>query len=246
MTLLEQLLLFKGLDRPVLEEIHRQAIFREVQTGEFYFLQGDPAAEAFVLLEGKVRLGSINEDGQQVVIRLIGQGTLFGLIALTEEGIYPVSAEAMETCRAMVWQRENLLKVMAGSPKLALNAIRMMADQVREVQDRFRELSTERVERRLARSLIRLASQTGRKTPEGVLIDLPLSRQDLAEMSGTSLYTASRILSQWEGQGLVIAGREKVIIRHPHGLVTIAEDLVRPDKQDPSLLKRKDMNAGGK
>jgi len=97
--------------------------------------------------------------------------------------------------------------------------------RVREFQGRYRELATERVERRLSRMIIRLANQVGKKTSEGVLLDLPLTRQDLAEMSGTTLFTVSRILSQWEAQGLVQAGREKLLIVFPYGLVRIAEDL---------------------
>jgi CRP-like cAMP-binding protein len=96
------------------------------------------------------------------------------------------------------------------------------------VQERLRELATERVEQRVARTLLRLARQVGRKVEGGVLIDMPLSRQDLAEMTGTTLYTVSRILSQWEQQHLVETGRERILIRQPHGLVAIAEDLSPP------------------
>jgi CRP-like cAMP-binding protein len=107
---------------------------------------------------------------------------------------------------------------------------------VRDFQDRVRELSTERVERRIARALIRLVRQAGKKVQEGVLIDLPLSRQDLAEMSGTTLFTVSRTLSQWESKGLIQSGRERVVVRNPHGLVSIAEDLppgqVAPPEDD--------------
>ena len=110
-------------------------------------------------------------------------------------------------------------------PKMALNAIQMMSDHVQEFQERFRQLATERVERRLARTILRLASQSGRKIEEGVLIDFPLSRQDLAEMCGTTLYTVSRTLSEWQVKGLVVSGRERVVVRFPHGLVRIAEDL---------------------
>ena len=77
----------------------------------------------------------------------------------------------------------------------------------------------------MARTLLRLARQTGQRTDEGVLLDLPLSRQDLGEMTGTTLYTVSRIVSSWEQQGFVQTGRERIVIRDPHGLVTIAEDL---------------------
>jgi CRP-like cAMP-binding protein len=81
------------------------------------------------------------------------------------------------------------------------------------------------VERRIASALIRLTRQTGKRTERGVLLDLPLSRQDLAEMTGTTLYSVSRTLSGWEQQGLIESGRERIVILSPHGLVTIAEDL---------------------
>jgi CRP-like cAMP-binding protein len=112
---------------------------------------------------------------------------------------------------------------------LGLNGLRLVAGRFQELQKRYRELATERVERRIARALLRLARQTGRRTEGGVLLDLPLSRQDLGEMTGTTLYTVSRTLSSWEQQRLIETGRERIIIRNPHGLVSIAEDLPASD-----------------
>jgi CRP-like cAMP-binding protein len=114
--------------------------------------------------------------------------------------------------------------------RLALNGLRLVAGRFQDLQDRYRELSTERVERRIARVLLRLARQTGQRTERGVLIDLPLSRQDLGEMTGTTLYTVSRTLSGWEQQGLIETGRERIVIRNPHSLVSIAEDLPSASK----------------
>ena len=91
--------------------------------------------------------------------------------------------------------------------------------------DRYRELATERVEQRVARAIIRLTRQVGKRTEQGVLLDMPLSRQDLGEMTGTTLYTVSRIMSGWEQKGLISTGRERIVILNPHGLVTVAEDL---------------------
>ncbi len=110
-------------------------------------------------------------------------------------------------------------------PHLAINALRFMSRHVQEFQDRYRELATERVERRVARALLRLAGQAGRKVDEGILIELALTRQDLAEMTGTTRYIISRMLSEWEQQGVIKAGRERVLIKQPHSLVVIAEDL---------------------
>jgi CRP-like cAMP-binding protein len=108
---------------------------------------------------------------------------------------------------------------------MALNGLRMVAGRFRDLQRRYQELATERVERRVARTLLRLTRQAGKGVPEGVLLDLPLSRQDLGDLTGTTLYTVSRILSRWEQDGLITTGRERVIVCKPHGLVAIAEDL---------------------
>jgi CRP-like cAMP-binding protein len=150
---------------------------------------------------------------------------LIAAIALVEGAVYPVTAQVAEESRLFSWTQAAILQAIDRHSKLALNALRLVTGRVREFQGRYRELATERVERRLPRMIIRLANQAGKKTSEGVLLDLPLTRQDLAEMSGTTLFTVSRILSQWEAQGLVQAGREKLLIVFPYGLVRIAEDL---------------------
>jgi CRP-like cAMP-binding protein len=89
----------------------------------------------------------------------------------------------------------------------------------------MREMATERVERRVARALLRLAREAGKRTEAGIEIAMPLSRQDVAEMTGTTLYTVSRLLSAWEQDGLVETGRQRVVIKQAHALVKIAEDL---------------------
>ena len=85
-------------------------------------------------------------------------------------------------------------------------------------------MSTERVEQRIAHALLRLVNQSGRKTEEGIEIDFPLSREDVAEMTGTTLHTVSRLLSKWESEGLVTGGRQRIIVKDPHALFLIAEN----------------------
>jgi CRP-like cAMP-binding protein len=110
-------------------------------------------------------------------------------------------------------------------PRLARNLMVLLSNQIQILQDRLREMATERVERRIAHTLLRLIRHAGRKVDEGILLDLPLTRLDLAELSGTTLYTVSRILSRWEADGIVNSKRQQVVIRVPHRLVVIAEDL---------------------
>jgi CRP-like cAMP-binding protein len=114
---------------------------------------------------------------------------------------------------------------MEEHPRIALNALKYVASRLYESQDRIRELATERVEQRIARSLVRLLNQSGRRIEGGVLLDLPLSRQDLAEMTGTTLYTVSRILTRWEQEGVVKSQRQRIVVTSPHRLMALAEDL---------------------
>jgi CRP/FNR family transcriptional regulator, nitrogen oxide reductase regulator len=228
LNLISSLDLFLGLSAPDLAIILSQARELSFDDDSFVFYQDDPAERIFVLKSGRIKLYQIADDGQQVLMRVMTPGMLFAAISLVEGAVYPVSAEAAQPSKVLYWSQDTMLKLIERFPPMAINALKILAGHVREFQNRYRELATERVERRLARTVLRLVSQTGRKTEEGVLLDLPLTRQDLAEMTGTTLFTVSRILSQWESQGLVLASRERLVVRFPHGLVRIAEDL--PDR----------------
>jgi CRP/FNR family transcriptional regulator, nitrogen oxide reductase regulator len=222
---LEKTSLFSGLNLSELEAALYAGTIRGIETGGFYFQEGDPADRLYILFRGKIKLTQVTPEGQQVILRYISPGEEFGVIAVLSEIDFPVSAEAVEDSASITWDSNTLRKLIQKTPMMALNAIQILAGRVREFQDRIRELATERVERRLARTLLRLVRQAGQKVPGGVLIDLPLSRQDLAEMTGTTLYTASRLLSQWETRGIIRSGRERITIIQPHNLVVIAEDL---------------------
>jgi len=217
--------LFRGADGAELEAALTVAGRRRVAKGEFFFHQDEPADFFYVLVEGQVRLSQLTAEGHQVIIRFMGPGDGMGIIVALSNTTYPLSAEAVTDCLALRWDYTSTIRLMEQHSRLGLNGLRLVAGRFRDLQNRYRELSTERVERRIARVLLRLARQTGQRTDRGVLIDLPLSRQDLGEMTGTTLYTVSRTLSGWEHQGLIETGRERVIICNPHGLVSIAEDL---------------------
>ena len=221
---LQNLALFKNLSFAEVESILQSGRQKKVGSEIFFFVQDDPANAFYVLIQGKVRLSQFTSDGQQILLRIIVPITPFGAVALAENERYPVSAQAIEPATAIVWTKESLDRLLVKYPQLAINAVKILAEHVQEFQQRFTEIATQRVERRLARMILRLANQTGIKTERGVEVNLPLSRQDLAEMVGTTLYTVSRTLSQWETQGLIHSGRERLIILHPHGLVKIAEE----------------------
>jgi len=224
--------LFQGLSREAVEAA--QAAGRRVsrRRGELYFRQGDPATHVYVVLEGRVKLVAVHPDGRPVIHRTLGPGEVFGGLALLGDQTYPASAEAWEDSAALAWTGAQLRQLALQHPQVALNLLRMAAGRVRELQERVEELVAERVERRIARAVLRLVRHAGRRCEEGVVIDLPLTREDLANLTGTTLYTVSRVLSRWEARGLVAAGRQRLVVRSPHAFAEIAEDLVLPDSKD--------------
>jgi len=201
------------------------AVPRSMERRGHLFHQGDDAAHLYLVVAGRVKLTQVGSDGQEVIVRFVGPGEILGALALVPGTAYPVSGEVVEDGRLLAWPRAVLSRLADQHPRFAVGATAVIGERMQELQHRFRELATQRVAQRLARALLRLARQTGRRTEEGVELDLPLSRRDLAEMTGTTLFTVSRLLSAWETAGIVVAGRERVVVRRPHLLVAIAEDL---------------------
>jgi CRP-like cAMP-binding protein len=216
---------FQRLQPAELQVVRQSAWLRRVEREAYFFHQGDPATAFYILIEGQVKLTEVTAEGQQILVRFVGPGEAMGIIAALAKAVYPLSAQVVDDCLALAWGGEILEQLMERYPRIAIDGLRMVSQRWHELEERFRELATERVERRVAQALLRLVRQAGHKVDKGILIDLPLSRQDLAEMTGTTLYTVSRILSRWEQQNLVESGREQVLIRYPHGLARIAEDL---------------------
>jgi len=184
----------------------------------------------YVIVEGRVKLSQVTAEGQQVIVNYFGPGEGLGIVMALNELPYPLSAEAIEPCRAVGWPRETMLDLMRGNAQLAINGMNMVGRRFAQMQSRFQELATQRVEQRIARALLRLVRQFGRRTDDGVLIDMPLSREDLAQMTGTNLYNVSRILSKWESEGVIAAGRKRVTLLKAHELVVLAEDIPLPSR----------------
>jgi CRP-like cAMP-binding protein len=217
--------LFEGLSADTLVRIVGLAHAKTVDAGELFFSEGDQADVFFVLTGGRVKLTQLTPEGHQVVLRLIGPGDAFGGVGVFGDPTYPVSAEAVELSVALAWMSATMRQLLETEPSLAVNAVRFVASRLHDLQQRYRQAMTERVERRVARALLRLVHDAGRRVEDGVEITFPVSRQDIAEMTGTTLYTVSRLLSGWEDQGIVRSGRQRIVLTKPHALVAIAEDL---------------------
>jgi CRP-like cAMP-binding protein len=219
--------LFKDVDPDIFSQVMGASLPRSVEEDGYFFMQGDPATHAYVLVKGRVKMIQITPNGQQITMRIMTPGQTYGGIALLNpQAGYPATAQAVEDSTALAWDTARLRELVEKDPSISINVMELMHGYISELQERQKALVTDRVEQRIARILLKLAAQSGRKIDEGVLIDLPITRQDIAEMSGTTLFTVSRTLNEWERDGLLEIGRERVVIRDPHGLVSIADELV--------------------
>lgn len=220
--------LFDSLPDSTLTAIAERGRLRAVERGTFLFFEGEPAADAHFLLAGRVKIVHETEDGQEVMLRLVNAGDIFGSAGGWGDRLYPATAIALDDARIFDLPVAELTSLIDLHPDFALALIQELGTRLREAEARIRELQAERVERRIARTLLRLAGKTGQKTAEGIQIELPQSRQHLAELSGATLTTVSRVLSEWDRHGLILAGRERLTILRPHELVMIAEDVTAP------------------
>lgn len=222
-AVIRDLAMFQDLADADLDAVLASASARRYAPGEIVFRQGEIADAFFVLLNGRLKVTQTTPDGQQVVVRHVNPGEIFGIARAVRRPDFPGTAEAVTESLALAWPSEQWDALTARCPALAVNALGTVGQRLQDAHTRIRELSTEAVERRVAHALLRLVRQAGRKTDEGILIDFPVSRQDIAEMTGTTLHTVSRLMAAWEARGLVASGRKRVVVRDAHALFMLAE-----------------------
>ena len=185
--------------------------------------RGEDAHSFFLLLHGHVRAAKTTPTGEQIVVRYVAPGETFGLAMAIGLTRYPATATAVDDSVVLAWPTGVWPRLVERFPGLATNTLQTVGTRLQESHTRMLEMSTQQVEQRVAHALLRLAKQSGRKLDHGVEIDFPISRQDIAQMTGTTLHTVSRILSGWESQGLVESGRQRIVLREPHKIFVLAE-----------------------
>jgi CRP-like cAMP-binding protein len=213
--------LFHKLEEEQLKQIASAGKVLSMNKGGFFFFQNDLAEVVYVLLTGRIKLSQYSAEGQRVLRQALPPYTAFGARALAPRGRYSVTAEAAEDCTVLALDQAALLALAEEIPQMAHNAMALLSGDGLQAR---RTATSVRVERRLALTLLRLAAQTGMKTGSDVVLNLPLSRQELAQMTGMSPRSVGRILAQWEQKNLVKTGQEQFVI-NPHELTYIAEDL---------------------
>jgi CRP-like cAMP-binding protein len=222
-SLLTHLPPFSKLERRQIRAILDQATSRRLEPGIAVFHEGDPAERFFLLLDGYIRVVRVTPTGEQVTALHIPAGQLFGIAQALGRDTYPATAMTAAESIALSWPMRLWQGFVSDYDGFATETYRTVGNRVGEMNTRIVELATQRVEQRVANALLRLVNQTGRKVEDGIEIDFPITRQDLSELTGTTLHTVSRLLSAWEKDGLVKSRRKRIAVSDPHALVVLSQ-----------------------
>ncbi len=185
--------------------------------------EGDPPEALYVVWMGQVKLLRHSEQGRDVVLDVIGPGHMFGEMACLDGTPYDTTAQCLEDTAVVSIARRDFYDLIQRYPSLSMAVISELSRRLRSATDLVRSLAVDRVEQRIARVLLKLANATGRPTPEGLTIDIPLTRQDVADMTGTTVESAIRVMSKLRRQGLITTHRGRVVLTNVAELRVVAE-----------------------
>lgn len=215
--------LFRSLPDDALADVRSVAHVERVARNVTIFGQGEQVDRAFALGMGSVRIVQTGSDGGQAIVRFIGPGEMFGTVPLFTDHRFPADAVAVEASTVLTWSETDLLALLSRYPGIAYNVIRVLGTRMAQLQERVRELTTQRAEQRIAHAVLRLAAQAGRNGTRGTTIEIPLRRRDLAEFTGTTLHTASRTISAWKRAGLLDTDGQRLVIHDLAAIRDLAE-----------------------
>ena len=222
-SLLTHLPPFSKLEKRQIRTILDQATSRRYDAGVAIFEEGQAAERFYMLLDGYVRVVRITPTGEQVTALHIPAGQLLGIAKAIGRDTYPATAMTASEAIALSWPMRLWDTFVAEYEGFATETYKTLGHRVGEMNTRIVELATQQVEQRVANALLRLINQTGRKVEGGIEINFPITRQDLSELTATTLHTVSRLLSGWEKQGLVESKRKRIKVCDPHALVVLSQ-----------------------
>ena len=212
--------LFSGLTATERTGILSAASITEFHRGEVLYFEGDPVEKIFLLLSGCAKTTKFGDSGTVAILGLAAAGDALGAAELISTGQYTTTAEPVQHCRALVWCAPNFKVFLERSPLLYRNMVQIHFGYLRELEERFHEMATEMVSCRVARQVVRLHDLFGSMGGQG---EICLSQEELAQMTGTTLFSISRLFTEWEERGLVVARRYSVSVRNVDSLRAISE-----------------------
>jgi CRP-like cAMP-binding protein len=217
--------LFCGVPASDYRKICAASRVKEFARGEMLYAERESADVILLLISGLVKISKIGRSGTEVIIRFGAPGDVLGSLCLFSTGRHLTMAQAFRPCRALAWDTRDFKALVERFPVLQHNMVRILGGDLLELEERFREVATQRVAPRVARQLLRLGEQIGQPLAGNGEVEVGLSREDLAQMTGTTLFSVSRLLSAWEACGWVAPHRAGVTIRDVQALRAISDEV---------------------
>ena len=219
---LRQTTIFRRLTPEDRRRLAAVASLRSYEKGDILVSEGDASDELFTVASGHVKVFKTTPRGADVILEIFGPGDPVGAVAVYESRDYPATAAALEPATCLVFPRQAFFALLETQPTLVRGLLTGLTHRLVELTNRLAELSGGRVEARLARFFVKLAGEIGRPEPEGTVIPLPLSRQEIADMIGTTIETSIRIMSRWGKDNLVRTDKDGFVILDRAALEAIA------------------------
>lgn len=214
---------FSNLPESDLSAVNRLFYERSFEAGEVIYFSEEPAERLLIIAEGRVKLLRHTAAGKDVLLELLVPGEFFGSLSDQEDAIYPDTAQAQTAVCALAISSEDFRKVLKTHPSVTIRVLDAISDRLQSAHETIRLLSGQSAEKKIAFMLLKLAKKLGQPQPVGLLIQTPLTRDDLAEMTATTPETASRVISQFQKEGWIATGRQWVAIQNEAALKSLLE-----------------------
>ena len=214
--------LFAQMPLSDIQDILDLARPRLVPAGQSVFEEGTEASHFHLLLDGHIRVERLTPDGDRVVSFHIPPGQLFGIAKALGRDVYPATAVAALECLVLVWPMNLWTKFSTEYAGFAQEASRTVGARVTEMHTRVLEMATQHVEQRVAAAILRMMQQNGRPTEDGIEIAFPITRKIVSDMTGSTLFTVSRLLSAWEREGVLVSRRKHIHVHNVAALERLA------------------------
>jgi CRP/FNR family transcriptional regulator len=211
----------KPEDRERVASVSRVAAFNR---GDVIFSEGDPSDSFYVVSSGRVKVSKLTPGGKEVILEIFGVGDPLGAVAVYEGFPFPASATALEDTTCVLVPRHDFFQLLERHPTLVRGLLLGLTTRLVELTNRLAELTGTRVESRLARLFLKLADEMGRHQAGGEFIPMTLSRQDLADLTGTTIETAIRVMSRWSKQNLVHTEKDGFLVTDRRALEALSFD----------------------
>ena len=222
MKTLKKIDLFKNLSDEELKELAPYLASTSYKKKDDIFSEGDPPEWFFIVAKGKVKITKLSHEGKEIILEVISPTDIFGGVAVIRGFPYPANAVAMEDSEVFKISRKNLMRLVDRFPNLMYCIALQLGDRMKSSYDSLKNIALERVEARIAALLLKLAGKVGLETKEGLLIDMRLTKQDVADMVGTTVETSIRTFSKFKKEGLVADSNGKIVIKDREGLMAFS------------------------